>query len=275
MVDKQGLNQSGRVEVGAGCRLFYEARGTGEPVVFVHGGLLGRRLWDSMIATLARRYRVHRFDHRGYGDSDRPAGVYSYWEDIRRLMDFWALPQATLIGFGEGGAAALDFALAAPGRVKALVLISSYLHGYDYSESFQSNLRKLADGYLTTGASAVADALMKEDHYPPPAPKTEERKRLRELILENAHVLAFNWMHVRPLEPLAAARLGEVQAPTLVMAGDRDGTDNRNVADRLRFGIPGARFSLLPGGHVLPVESPGAVVEGIRGFLDEAGRPAL
>jgi pimeloyl-ACP methyl ester carboxylesterase len=258
---------SGFADVGGG-RLYYEARGTGRPLVLVHGGLLGRRLWDAVLAPFSRRYRVFRFDQRGYGDSDRPSGVYSYWEDLRRLADHWALPRAVYVGFGEGGAAAIDLALAAPERVEALVLISSYLHGYDYAPAFQTGLQKLADAYLTDGASAVADRLLKDDRYPPPADRADARKRLRELIIENAHVLAFNWMHVRPLDPLAAGQLGEMKAPTLVMTGDRDAVDNRNVADRLRFGIPGAREVLVPGGHVLPLEAPAAIVENVVQFLD-------
>lgn len=263
-----GVTETGRADVGGG-RLSFEVRGTGRDVVLVHGGLLGRRVWDPVMAPLARRYRVRRLDHRGYGDSDRPNGVYAYWEDLLRLADHWTMPKAVYVGLGEGAAAALDLALAAPERVEALVLLSPYLHGYDYSPAFQIQLRRLADAYVTTGATAVADALLKDDHYPPAAGQEETRKRLRALVMENAHVLAFNWMHVRPLEPLAAGRLGEVAMPALILSGGRDSIDNRNVADRLRFGIPKAAHAVIPAGHVLPLEAPGAVVEAVARFLDE------
>jgi len=266
---KQSLSETGHVDVG-GARLFCEARGTGKPVVLVHGTLLGRRVWDSVMAPFSRRYRTHRFDQRGYGDSDRPKGVFAYWDDLRNLAEHWKFPSAAYVGFGEGAATVVDLALAAPERVEALVLISPHLHGYDYSPVFQTRLQTLAEAYLATGASAVADELTRDAAFMPPPVRTEPRKHLRELILENAHVLAFNWMHVRPLDPLAAGRLAEIKAPTLVISGERDNIDNLNVADRLRFGIAGARHAIVPdSGHVLPVESPAEIAELVSGFLND------
>jgi pimeloyl-ACP methyl ester carboxylesterase len=263
-----GVNESGHVDIGD-ARLFCETRGSGKPVVLVHGGLLGRRVWDSVLAPFSRRYRTYRFDQRGYGDSDRPKGAFAYWKDILELANHWSLPKASYVAFGEGGAAAIDLALVAPDRVESLVLISPYLHGYDYSPAFQTKLQHLADAYLATGASAVADALTHDSQYMPPARFVDERKRLRDLVLENAHVLAFNWMQVRPLDPLANGRLGELAIPTLIISGERDYVDNLNVADRLKAGIFGARHSVVSdAGHVLPVEAPAAIAERVSGFLN-------
>jgi pimeloyl-ACP methyl ester carboxylesterase len=262
-----GITPGERLDVGGG-RLFHEERGTGQPVVLVHGEILGRRVWDPLLAPLSRRYRVIRFDQRGYGESDRPKGTYSYWEDLKKLSDARGLSDAVYVGVGQGAAAIVDFALAFPEKVKAAVLISPFLHGYDYSPVFRSNLVRLADAYLAQGGTAVADALMRDAHYPPDNSRIEERRRLRELILENAHVLGFNWMHLRPLEPLAATRLGEFVPPSLILCGDRDNVDNLSAADRLRYELPGTQYQLIAGaGHVLPVDAPAPVTEAIVSFL--------
>ena len=53
-----------------GARIYYEAEGRGEPVLFIHAGVANLRMWDDQAATLGDRYRVIRFDTRGYGRTE-------------------------------------------------------------------------------------------------------------------------------------------------------------------------------------------------------------
>jgi pimeloyl-ACP methyl ester carboxylesterase len=73
---------------------------------------------------------------------------------------------------------------------------------------------------------------------------------------------------MEPLDPPAAGRLGEIQAPTLVIVGDADTPDALANADTLAAGIPGARKVVLPNvAHMVPLETPEAFNRLVLDFL--------
>ena len=69
--------KQGRVKVGNGS-LYYEETGTGAPVIFVHGHSLDHRMWDEQFSVLAKKYRVIRYDLRGYGISSSQTEDYQF-----------------------------------------------------------------------------------------------------------------------------------------------------------------------------------------------------
>src|SRR5688500_12906627 len=77
-----GGDISGFAEVN-GTRLHYESRGRGPAVVLLHGGLVDSRLWDEQMKPLSKRFRVVRYDLRGYGRSAEPSESFSHLEDLR------------------------------------------------------------------------------------------------------------------------------------------------------------------------------------------------
>src|SRR5262245_40258943 len=70
-----------------GTRLFYETAGAAEAVVFIHGFTLDTRMWDDQFTPLAEHYHAIRYDMRGHGQSDKPAGPYPwpYFQPISPL----------------------------------------------------------------------------------------------------------------------------------------------------------------------------------------------
>jgi 3-oxoadipate enol-lactonase len=76
---------------------------------------------------------------------------------------------------------------------------------------------------------------------------------------------------VRWIEPPAATRLGEVAAPTLVVAGAHDVEDFRAIADRLADEIPGARKAVLDTAHLPGLERPGELNRLLLDFLASGG----
>ncbi len=117
-----------------GARLYYEISGSGESLVLVHTGIADSRMWDGRLATFARRYRVIRYDMRGFGRSAMVEGPFSHHEDLRALLDSLGIERVFLVGCSIGGRAIIDFTLEHPERVRALVPVGSALSGFDAGE---------------------------------------------------------------------------------------------------------------------------------------------
>src|SRR5437763_15925341 len=95
--------QTGFAELN-GTTLYYEVAGTGHPFVLVHGHLLDRRSCDEQFAVFAQRYRVIRYDQRGFGDSGliTKGEAYSDRQVLYTLMRFLAIESAYLLGVSGG-----------------------------------------------------------------------------------------------------------------------------------------------------------------------------
>lgn len=102
-------------------RIYYEAAGEGPPVLFVHGFSLDSRMWQDQWLPFAERHRVIRVDMRGFGRSTSEAVHFSDMEDLVALLDHLAIDRVHIIGLSMGATMVVDFALAHPERIHALV----------------------------------------------------------------------------------------------------------------------------------------------------------
>lgn len=103
----RGANYMPYIEVESGVQLFYEVRGTGKPILFVHGWTMSHDVWEYQIVQLAKKYQTIVVDLRGNGDSDKPWSTYSYdmyANDIRVLLEQLNIHDCTLVGWSLGGA---------------------------------------------------------------------------------------------------------------------------------------------------------------------------
>ena len=261
---------SGFAEVN-GTKLYYEARGSGPAVVLIHGGLVDSRLWDDQMRPLSKRFRVVRYDLRGYGRSAAATGPFSHLEDLRGLLDLLGVEKATLVGLSLGGIIAADFALEHPARVSRLVLVGPGLRGDKQPPPKDSAAAVEA---IKRGAEAFADATMKRELYEAVRPGTGAHARLRRMLLDNFKALpSLRPGLIRYPETPTAERLPDIKAPTLVLIGSRDGANLRNIADTLAARIPGARKVVIPGpSHHPPVETPAAFNRALLDFLKTLNR---
>lgn len=94
-------------ENNADIQIYYEDRGTGKPVLLIHGWPLSGASWEKQTAALlAAGYRVITYDRRGFGRSSQPSEGYNYntlAEDIYKLIEALDLKDLTLVGFSMGG----------------------------------------------------------------------------------------------------------------------------------------------------------------------------
>jgi 3-oxoadipate enol-lactonase len=250
-----GKHESGFAEVN-GARLYYEAMGKGPAVVLIHGGLVDSRLWDAQMKPLSKRFRVVRYDIRGYGRSPAPAGEYYPLEDLRALLDYLKIDKATLVGLSLGGIVAADFSLEYPARVERLVLVGAGLRGDKQPPDEKvSNARRVG---AKEGPEKFFEAFTQTDMLAGLRNRPAARAAMHTMMVENYKADAYIRAGLpQAPEPPTIQRLGQIKTPTLVVIGSLDGRNLQNIADTLASKIPGARKVVIPGAsHHPPVETP-------------------
>lgn len=257
---------------------YYEADGTGRPLVLIHGHTLNLRMWDSQVPSLVRDHRVIRYDVRGHGRSESPPTGYAYplyAEDLAALLTYVELERAAIVGMSMGGAIALEFALRYPERVEALVLVSSVLDGYEFSQEWNAFWKPFAQVIRANGPRAAIEAMWL-DH---PMFGTLRRSPTKFYVFRDL-VLTYAGGEYLAAQPTRLPRtwrqierLGEITAPALVIAGERDVADILAVAGVLAARIPGAEKQVIPdAGHMVNMEQPGAFNAALRDFLTKVER---
>ena len=116
----------GVVPVSGGGQLYYEQRGSGEPLLLLHGHSLDRRMWDSQWKVFARDFCVIRPDFRGYGRSSeqREDLPMTHADDIITLLDSLHINQAHVVGLSMGAFVVGDLLAIYPSRLKSVTLAS-------------------------------------------------------------------------------------------------------------------------------------------------------
>src|SRR5207237_6657118 len=93
---------SGTLDVDCG-KLFYEWMGEGQPLVLIHAGIADHRMWDAQFEEFARRYRVVRYDLRGFGKSTTETGSDNFRQDLLDLLKHMDIERAILLTCSMGG----------------------------------------------------------------------------------------------------------------------------------------------------------------------------
>ena len=138
-----------------GGRLYYEVAGDGDPVALIHGFGLDARMWDAQAEALADRYRVIRYDARGFGRSSVPAAEpFSHAGDLRALLRRLDVAPAHVVGLSMGGRIALNLALLDPAAVRSLTLVDAALDGFDWSAAWSASFDAMEECADATGSNA-------------------------------------------------------------------------------------------------------------------------
>jgi pimeloyl-ACP methyl ester carboxylesterase len=259
---------TGFVDAPGGGRLWYEVKGQGSPIVFLHDGLVSSAGWDEPFDALAVYFRVIRYDRRGFGRSEAPKGSYSDVNDLQAILETLRIGRATLVGCSNGSRLAVDYTLAHPDRVEALVLVGPVVSGLPYSEHFlRRGMVNYRPMFQEKSRAKLIEAWV-QDPYLTDSRDTDARKRLRELLTKNPGPLTANVPESRPPERPAVGRLAEIHVPTLILVGESDIPDVHAHAGVLEAGIHNARRMIVPkAGHLIQLEQPGFLEWEIRRFL--------
>lgn len=247
-----------------GGTLAYETCGAGpKAIVLLHDGILHSAAFDDVWPILCQRFRVVRYDRRGYGASSPALATYAPAKDLEALMKAVGLEHATFVGSSSGSGIAVDYALAHPEAVDRLVLVGPWVSGFDVSLGFIArSLNLVAKVKMGDLEGAV------KDPYILTKAADAERARVVAWLKANPGNLGAG-ARERPLA-VAKPRLGEIQAPTLVLVGEVDIKDVQEQAKALETLMPHARRMVVPAsGHLMYVERPATFAEIVRAFVEE------
>jgi 3-oxoadipate enol-lactonase len=252
-----------------GISLRYQLRGdAAHTAVFVHeaGGCL--ESWDGVIAALAGRLRTLSYDARGAGLSEKPRTPLSIdclVGDLLHLLDgLQILVPVTLVGCAVGAAVALRLAATHPSRVARLVALSP---ATGIAEADRARTLALATRIETDGVRArVLERFAHSyaaDYF---SGRTDRSQVLARLLHADPTSYAQLFRMLCDLD--LSGDLARIRAPSLIVAGRRDGTRPPHVVEQVARVIPAARFEILESGHAMNILTPTLVAEALVRFLD-------
>jgi pimeloyl-ACP methyl ester carboxylesterase len=248
-------------------------RGSGPPLLWVHGFPLDHGMWRLQWEALSDERRVIAPDLRGFGQSTVTEGTVTmerFADDLAALLDALGVTEpVNFCGLSMGGYVAWQFWRKHADRLRALILCDTRAAA-DTPEAAAARF-KMADAVLDAGSSLAAEAMLPKLF----APKTyDERPELvdevRQVILRTdprAIAAAQRGMAERPD---MTAMLREIDVPALLIVGEHDAITPPEEMRRVTEAMPRAELVVVPdAGHMAPLENPGAVNAAIRRFLSE------
>ncbi len=242
-------------------RIFFEVHGSGDPVLFLHGGFSNSRIWEKQLPDLSEKYQVITMDSRGHGRSTDGDGPITYellaW-DAERLLDLLGIERAHVVGWSDGGVAGLRMGISYPDRLDKLVTIGASAQGPGSLNDIPSLMFE-NQNLFNFLMDLLFQAEYEEDN---PEPQWEV---FRDKIFEL-------WTAECYFTPGAGeecmAPLGGITHEALVMAGELE-MIRKEHTEAIHRHLPNSELLFIPGGsHFVMQEKPAVVNAAILDFLE-------
>jgi pimeloyl-ACP methyl ester carboxylesterase len=230
--DRGSRATSGYADVN-GLRMYYELHGAGEPLVLLHGG--GSTItttFGAILPDLARHHRVIAVELQAHGhtaDRGTPLSFEQDADDVAELLRVLEVDSADVFGFSNGGTTAMYLAIRHPEKVRRLVLASALCKRDGVPQQF-----------WTFMAQATPESMPQayKDAYRAVAPDPGQLDAM-------GTKCAQRMIHFADVPD---ADLRSIQAPALIVIGDRDVMTPEHAVFMHRM-LPNSRLAIIPGGH--------------------------
>nr|WP_047168496.1 3-oxoadipate enol-lactonase [Sphingomonas sp. Y57] len=262
------MTDQGFASVGDGCRIAWRLDGPADAPVLMLSNSLGTTMdmWLPQLPALTGRFRVLRYDQRGHGASDAPAGGYSLdrlGRDAIELLDVLGLETVHFCGLSLGGMTGQWLGVHAPDRFRRIVLANTAAYMGPPS-GWQARIGVVLD----KGMGAIASAVLERWFTPEFLPGTPEVKTTVEAWLLATNPVgyagccaAIRDMDLRPV-------IGLIRNPVLVIIGGRDPATPPAQGEEIVAAIPGAKGVTFDAAHLSNIEQPDRFLEALLDFLD-------
>jgi 3-oxoadipate enol-lactonase / 4-carboxymuconolactone decarboxylase len=249
-------------------RTFYRLEGnTGLPVLILsHSIGTDHSMWDPQVSELLPYFQVLRYDTRGHGASDAPAGEYSVEQlgrDVLVLVDTLKVREFAFCGLSLGGAVGQWLAIHAGDRLSHLILANSSPR-FGTPQNWQARIDAVRSG----GMASIADLVLQRFFSPESLAATHPSvANIRSVVL-GTDLAGYVGCCAALRDFDFNGSLSQIKTPTLVIAGDKDvPTPWEGNSEILARDIAGARSIRLPAAHLANLESPRAFLAAIFSFL--------
>ena len=223
-------------------------------------------MWDLQVADLLPHFQVLRYDTRGHGASDAPAGDYSVemlGGDILGLADALGISQFAFCGLSMGGAVGQWVAAHARERVTHLMVANT-------SPQFvpRTNWEARIEAVLKDGMHGIVDVVMPRMFLPETLAKKNPHAASIRSVFWVPNPVGYTGCCAALRDMDHGDLLRKIKAPTLVIVGDHDiSTPWSGHVERLVAGIPGAKALHLPAAHLSNIERPRSFTTALLEFL--------
>lgn len=249
-------------------RLYCRVEGNDDrPTLFLsHSIGADHSLWDQQIPDLLPHFQIVRYDSRGHGGSDAPAGDYSIerlGRDVLGLADALGVDRFAFCGLSLGGMVGQWLGVNAPQRLTHLVLANTSPHvpPAEFLETRRSTV-------LENGMAPILEGALQRSFSPETVANRDPRvgSYRRTLLGTNPVGYAGCCAAIRDMDQTGL--LARISVPTLVIGGDRDlPTPWAGHGEVLASEIPGARAIRLPAAHLANLERPRSFTAALFDFL--------
>src|SRR6266540_2896754 len=224
--------------------LYFTERGSGSPLLLVHGLMVTGEMFEPVIERFATRHRVIIPDLRGHGRRrglPPPYHTAQLASDLARLLDHLGIDSTAVLGYSQGGAIAQQLVLDHPKRCDRLVLACTYAFN-------MATFREWLEGHLAPLLIRVL-SLRRFAKLISQATKQLNKERadwLAGLIADQDQKLMLTaWKEMMAFD--SRKRLAEIRCPTLVIAGSKDLGVPIHHAKMLHDGIPSSQLVIIDG----------------------------
>lgn len=269
--NEPAILKSGYLEIGK-AKIYYEEKGSGIPIIMIHGGFLDRRMWDEQFDYFSKDYRVIRYDVRNHGLTTSGAEKYTDYDDLNKIMENLKIDRAIVMGLSMGGYIAIDFALAYPEKLIALIPVSTGISGNTQKDNdwleYDKNINQ---AFKNDDIEGAAEIMLHAWTDGPTRTPEQVDKTMRNILREMIINTFKNWnpeIKHHSLTSPAIDRLSEIKVPVLTIYGDIDMQGIIDLAYKIEKEIPGAKKEVIKNAaHMVNMEFPEEFDEIVSKFL--------
>ncbi len=269
------MNQTYQFAQINGTKIHYELRGEGTAVTFIHAGINNLHMWDDQMEAFTAVHQTLRYDFRGWGATPSPVGQFQDHDDLYHLLRHLGIKRTIIVGCSDGGKIGINFTLAHPEMVIALVLVGPGLDGYTWTaEGFAEKEELMSVAYKAEDMDKAAEMQTQiwVDGLDRPSEQVngDVRQRAYEMILHTLK-LGDGAGERLEMEPPAIERLAEIQVPVRILVGEYDMPDIHAICELLEEKLPHTkeRTIIRNSAHLPNMERPSIFNKIILGFLEK------
>ena len=254
----------------------YSRRGTGAPLVLIHGVGMQAAFWQPQIEALSTRFDVIAIDMLGHGASRLPpvdATLGDYASQLLELLDVLGVERAHLVGHSMGALVAIEFALAHPERTRSVVAMNAvFCRTPQQRDAIDARLAALASGSLDDSR----DRTLSRWFGDPVPPAARHAASVTRAMLESVDATGYarTYRVFAHGDAVHRERLGALRPPALFLTGEDDPNSSPAMSRTMAALAPLGRAEVVPGErHMMSVTSPERINASLLAFLTSVVQP--